>query len=156
MMIVVLLIHAVASALQGGSVQIVLARLMRFEMNAFKALQIISDAKIRNHSAAEASNPLLISDDEIGTMGGDHGANEGGGAKNSPLSAFSPKRPAVKLLAVRWVDVLKNSFNPDVALQLELKRGEIYLVPLGPKLVSVLIESSGRARRALPAPKSPQ
>lgn len=63
---------------------------------------------------------------------------------------------AGKVLAVRRIDVFKKADNPDLALRMELTTGDIYLVPIGPKLASVLVESLDRAIRALPAPASRQ
>lgn len=75
----------------------------------------------------------------------------GSSSKETFQSPFPPK-----LLVARRIDVLKNDFAPDISLRLEIDDTTTYIMPVGPKLATVLVESLQRALSAVPAPTSRQ
>lgn len=53
-------------------------------------------------------------------------------------------------LIPRRIDVIKDHLSPDTFLKMEIDDKTTYVVPIGPQLVSALIEGLDRARRVIP------
>lgn len=65
-------------------------------------------------------------------------------------------QPSSQMLVARRIDVLKDDHGAGTFLRMEIDDSTVYIVPIGPRLVSVLIEALERSQRFVPSPSSEQ
>lgn len=69
-----------------------------------------------------------------------------------PAPAMAPSQqaqPRARMLVPRRIDVIKDHQTPDTFLRMEIDSATTFVVPIGPKLVSALIQGLERSQRVV-------
>lgn len=72
--------------------------------------------------------------------------------QNIPAPAMAPSQQAqtrARMLVPRRIDVIKDHRTPDTFLRMEIDSTTTFIVPIGPKLVSALIQGLERTQRVV-------